>query len=87
MPKNRESHDPKMFGDSPLGFNGREATATGFAPIRNTGVIPVELYHDKRVDTDIASFAISELDDKDISLRKGEESRARESIRRSIGIR
>ena len=78
--------DFPAYGESPLGGNGQEGTAPGFAPVRSTAVIEVPLVYDGRVGTFISKLAVSELDDKDAALRLADKTNEDESQRQKMGM-
>lgn len=83
---NPKPNNPPIFGDSSLGYNGREATADGFAPVRNTEIIEVELFYDQRFDNEISKHAMVDEDNREDALRLADKTHEDEAFRRSIGI-
>jgi hypothetical protein len=79
--------DFPVWGESPLGGNGQEGTAPGFAPIRNTATICVPLDYDARAGVHISRLAQIELDDKAHALNLAKKTQADESFRLKAGFK
>ena len=78
--------DFPAWGESPLGGNGQEGTASGFAPVRNTAQFGVPLEYDHRAGAHISKLAKQELDDKEDALRLAEKTQDDESFRQKAGF-
>ena len=87
MNKKSTEIDFPVYGRSPLGGNAKEGTATGFAPIRNTEIMDVPLFYDKRVGDYISKLAIQELDDEEVDEIKQSNFVEREQFLKQAGFR
>ena len=86
MKKKSVQVDFPVYGQSPLGYNGKEGTATGFAEIRSSAILDVPLVLDTRTNTWISKLAKIEQEDKAEDRRKEQIFREEEAFRQKAGF-
>lgn len=79
--------DFPAYGLSPLGGNAREGTATGFAAVRNTGLIDVPLEKDPISGEYVSKLAIIEQEDKLHALALAQKTQEDEAFRQQAGFK